>query len=345
MRPYFDSKKRLTLVRERLQQARKANNISQEDLAGNLHCNRATIRRWENEPINTTDESNNSKQSTPSIERLFQLCELYKCEPGYLLCEYDERSVAAKDITENLGILQNGYDKLKALKEEAVTNPSNPSTLALSFINYLTEHIDALSSLLYEKHKLEDDTYRFNILRKEDSILDLLYEYSLSWFPTLNTTVNPYNSFSINERIHYFISFVCKKKDIDNSEENKPLIDEIYDKAQAYAHVLDPIYKLQIDYALSEAFHNILSGFFSNNSNYSMEVFSDITRPPQKPETPGLSADVLPNAQSGQMLNEETTNPNRTLYIPANEKDDNLPELNISISGGKQKRKKKLNHH
>lgn len=78
---------------EKLQQLRKRNNLSQEQLADKLGISRQSISKWE------------SGQSAPEIDKIVQLSEIFSVTTDYLLKdikEYPENSVlSAKDKNQN----------------------------------------------------------------------------------------------------------------------------------------------------------------------------------------------------------------------------------------------------
>ena len=60
-----------------LQSLRKKANMSQEDLAEQLHISRQAVSKWE------------QGQSTPDVETCLKLCELLKVTPNQLLLGFD----------------------------------------------------------------------------------------------------------------------------------------------------------------------------------------------------------------------------------------------------------------
>lgn len=78
---------------EKLQQLRKKNNLSQEQLADKLGISRQSISKWE------------SEQSTPEIDKIVQLSEIFGVTTDYLLKDIDEcpknSVLSAKDKTPN----------------------------------------------------------------------------------------------------------------------------------------------------------------------------------------------------------------------------------------------------
>ena len=78
---------------EKLQQLRKRNNLSQEQLAEKLGISRQSISKWE------------SEQSAPEIDKIVQLSEIFGVTTDYLLKDIDEcpknSILSAKDKNPN----------------------------------------------------------------------------------------------------------------------------------------------------------------------------------------------------------------------------------------------------
>ena len=81
-------------IAKRLHSERKAHGYTQADLGKEIGCSRQRVASWE-------EGWNNEEaypEHLPEIEHLVKLCSLYDCDPGYLLCEYDEKKRIIRDI-------------------------------------------------------------------------------------------------------------------------------------------------------------------------------------------------------------------------------------------------------
>lgn len=70
---------------------------------------RQTIAKWEN------------GETLPNLETFFNMCKLFKCELGYLLCEYDCKTKAATDIYALTGLSENAINKLITINNTDIT--------------------------------------------------------------------------------------------------------------------------------------------------------------------------------------------------------------------------------
>lgn len=89
---------------ERLKQARKATGYSLEKVAELCNVQQyQTVSKWENGKV------------MPSLEKLLALCNIYKCELGYLLGEYDCKTRTATDIHKETGLSEIAISRLSPL--------------------------------------------------------------------------------------------------------------------------------------------------------------------------------------------------------------------------------------
>lgn len=75
-----------------------------------------------------------SGNTTPSLKNLFQMCELYGCELGYLLGEYDCKTRKTADIKAETGLSEKSIERLKTEKNFNPQYTSSVNTL-LEFNN------------------------------------------------------------------------------------------------------------------------------------------------------------------------------------------------------------------
>ena len=91
---------------------------------------------------NTLSAIENGKYHYYGTDFLFAICELFNCEMGYLLCEYDEKRRIKADIKEATGLESNVIDIILNMKN---------SFLKLSLLNDLLkdDYFLAIIDLLY----------------------------------------------------------------------------------------------------------------------------------------------------------------------------------------------------
>lgn len=96
-------------IGEKIQQLRKANNLSQEQLAAQLEVSRQAISKWE------------LNESTPDTDKIIQISRIFSVSTDYLLLE----NSAAANIIETEGKLSNDLQRSKSM------------TIAALFISFL----------------------------------------------------------------------------------------------------------------------------------------------------------------------------------------------------------------
>lgn len=91
---------------ERLKQARKEAGYSLEKVAELCSVQQyQTVSKWEN------------GRAMPSLEKLLVLCNIYRCELGYLLGEYDCKTRTTTDIQRKTGLSERTINMLAPLCE------------------------------------------------------------------------------------------------------------------------------------------------------------------------------------------------------------------------------------
>lgn len=97
------------LVGERIRRARKEAGFTQARFANDLNMSEEslkTIGRWE------------KGEQTPKLDVLMKMCEIFKCEAGYLLGEFPLPTREKTDIQEATGLSQKAIDKILEIKQE-----------------------------------------------------------------------------------------------------------------------------------------------------------------------------------------------------------------------------------
>lgn len=115
-------------IGKRIRTERKNLSLSQEKLiekTGLQVSARQTIGNWE------------SGESEPDLYALSKLCEIFNCEMGYLLCEYDCKTREATDIQKVTGLSEKAIESLSGLK----------SSGNISILSQIVEHQDLGSFL------------------------------------------------------------------------------------------------------------------------------------------------------------------------------------------------------
>lgn len=103
----------------RLKQERKSMDLSMDELGEKLNITRQTLSNWE------------KGESSPTVGDLLNMCEIFHCDFGYLVGEYDCRTRESTDI-----------QKLTGLSEDAIKE------IISWFHLYGSESTDLLSNLM-----------------------------------------------------------------------------------------------------------------------------------------------------------------------------------------------------
>ena len=117
---------------------KKAGFKNMESLGEHIGASRQTIAKWE------------SGKELPPLEVLCTMCDLYKCELGYLLCEYDYKTRKKTDIALETGLGQEAIDSLRYLKSlsNAFPGSQDDKYCVINLILQDSHQKDSLSSLL-----------------------------------------------------------------------------------------------------------------------------------------------------------------------------------------------------
>lgn len=80
------------------------------DKLGYSERTRQTIAKWE------------KGEAVPELDYLLRMCELFDCELGYLLCEYDCKTREITDIHDTTGLSQNAIKNIRTLKQSPISD-------------------------------------------------------------------------------------------------------------------------------------------------------------------------------------------------------------------------------
>ena len=113
--------KRIKAEQKKLKRKIDNRPYNQSDLAYEIGCDQKTVSKWE------------TGETTPDLYYALKLCELFDCELGYLLCEYDQKTRKTADIKELTGlsgeacqVLQNEeFGLIKKLIDKLITDFHN----------------------------------------------------------------------------------------------------------------------------------------------------------------------------------------------------------------------------
>lgn len=122
-------------IGKKIKEERKGHRWTQGKFAEKLdlsESSRQTIRSWE------------KGDSLPDLDRMLNMCELFNCELGYLLCEQEDKTRKVTDIRKATGLSESSITKLHGLKDSAVRE-------VLDTLNFFIEHPN-FEKILYATH-------------------------------------------------------------------------------------------------------------------------------------------------------------------------------------------------
>lgn len=123
----------LTKIGKRIRDERqKAGYTSQEKFAEKFSLSvssRQKIGKWEN------------GKSLPSIDDFLIMCDLFQCQLGYLLCEYDCKTGENTNIHNVTGLSEEAINKLKIIKSQTAISDMT------KVLNRIIEHPDFINLL------------------------------------------------------------------------------------------------------------------------------------------------------------------------------------------------------
>lgn len=139
-----------------------------------LNISRSTLSKWEN------------GDGELSIWNLLELCEIFECDPGYLLCEYDCKRRVASDIQEITGLSCLASDNL----EIAASGPGNgpiDEALAEARSDCLRSYeIGRIAKIRFLQALLENDDLWEQISVCAYDYLDQMNRYKIDSFHTVD---------------------------------------------------------------------------------------------------------------------------------------------------------------
>lgn len=146
----------LRKIGKRIRKERRAAGYkNQSTLAETLNLSiesRQTIGNWEN------------GKNLPDIEYLLKMCELFDCELGYLLCEYDCKTRQATDIQTATGLSEKAIEMLTKIKQSRI----NEAITTLSKILEHEDFVDLLRAIHIHIYDFNKDGYRNDVTATEN---------------------------------------------------------------------------------------------------------------------------------------------------------------------------------
>lgn len=112
----------------------------------------------------------------PPLDTMLQMCELFDCELGYLLCEHDTKTRTAADIQNETGLNEAAIDILRSSKHsnlDADTYQGETLHLINHFILNCKPIVESITELNYHTLRLGLDN---QIYPEKQNIFNLIYD-------------------------------------------------------------------------------------------------------------------------------------------------------------------------
>lgn len=120
--------KKYKKIGQRIREERDNKGLTQEELANKLQISRQKVYYWE------------KGEKVPTLEDLIRLCDIFGCELGYLLCEFDCKTKEISDIQALTGLSEEAIRKFKIMKSSNLED-------VIQIMNLLLEHEKSIDFL------------------------------------------------------------------------------------------------------------------------------------------------------------------------------------------------------
>ena len=147
-------------IARRLHHERLSAGLTLEGLAEKMFNTKPTVQKWEK-----GWETGSGENTIPTMDQLLKLCELYRCSPGYLLCEYDEKTKQHTDIGVETGLLPDNITRLQRMMSAIMNGEeyeSKTNCCFLAFLNLVISNADKFNEMLIERIGLTERQMEFD---------------------------------------------------------------------------------------------------------------------------------------------------------------------------------------
>lgn len=149
---FFESRARQ--VGERIKRERKRASLTQEELLEKVYLSKssvASLRAWER------------GERLPDTDTLARMCEVFDCDFGYLICDYDEHDYSTHKICEATGLSENAIMCLYDMRKY------NQKTWYSDMLSAIIEHPEFGSMLSFMLHLVQAGEKEAPILNNDHS--------------------------------------------------------------------------------------------------------------------------------------------------------------------------------
>lgn len=128
-------------IGNRIRDERKKNRLSQDNLINMLRDKQISVGR------NTLSAMENGVKEKFSFQVLYGLADIFQCQIGYLLCEYDYKIQSNAEISKITGLSDHSIEALRLLKSD-VDNIDLFYNNELETLNFILENIRSKQEIL-----------------------------------------------------------------------------------------------------------------------------------------------------------------------------------------------------
>lgn len=157
----YDPAKTGKRIRERRKEIAKSQDEFLRLTADKLKASRSSLSKWENGEGDLT------------VWELLELCNIFDCDPGHLLCEYEEKKGVVANIHAEIGLTEDTIMSLREITQE----PPQIKEAVYTFLDDLLDDMEFIKlAIAYKKYK--DGLYHgsrfYSIVDETGDFVDLV---------------------------------------------------------------------------------------------------------------------------------------------------------------------------
>ena len=263
-------------IGERIKTQRNLHNLTQQSLSEKIGIGRTKLVQYE------------KGKDLPPFDAMLEMCNMFNCELGYLLCEHEEKTRTATDIHDVTGLSEDAINKLienerkaderaKAIQRDFMKDENYTFIPTISESNEIINHIiENADNLIYKIKRLRDLQQRKQITETDPNYKDFEKAYNAVYesCEIFGGAMPPYNTLCemFEEEI---------ERTLGNSIERAGYIFRTFEEVkQAEA----------IEFSISRDFLSIVNGYFEKlrlreEDNDIMKIFAKEYKQMKKKET------------------------------------------------------------
>ena len=158
-------------IAKRMHDERTRNGYTLEQLSEIMGCKRQTAAKWEK----GWNQNEKALNRIPHIDQIMKLCDLYDCDPAYLLCFYDKRYTSFEIASGITGLTEESIIALNECQKSIQDSSLDATTtqrFLLNFINFILPRLSELASSATLYSTYASLAYEFESMRAKDDILE-----------------------------------------------------------------------------------------------------------------------------------------------------------------------------